>query len=57
MTGSKKLKQIRAELEAALGSKPAGDSEIASALRRVIEHTQPTTRKKAKRARSTKSAS
>jgi hypothetical protein len=36
MTGRKSLNEIRAELEAALGAGPAGDSEVANSLRRVL---------------------
>jgi hypothetical protein len=36
MTGGKTLTQVRAELEAALGSGPTGGSEVAEALRRFL---------------------
>jgi hypothetical protein len=36
MTGRKTLKEIRAELEAALGAGPAGDTEVAESLRRFL---------------------
>jgi len=36
MTGRKSLSQVRAELEAALGSGPAGDTEVAESLRRFL---------------------
>jgi hypothetical protein len=36
MTGRKKLKEIRAELESALGAGPTGGSPVREALRRFI---------------------
>ena len=36
MTGRKTLKEVRAELEAALGAGPAGDTEVAESLRRFL---------------------
>jgi hypothetical protein len=36
MTGRKKLKEVREELEAALGAGPAGDTEVAESLRRFL---------------------
>jgi len=36
MTGRKTLREVRAELEAALGAGPAGDDEVAESLRRFL---------------------
>lgn len=36
MTGGKTLGQVRAELEAAFGTGPAGKGEVAAALRRFL---------------------
>jgi hypothetical protein len=36
MTGRKTLSEVRAELEAALGAGPTGDSEVAESLRRFL---------------------
>lgn len=36
MTGRKTLREIRAELEAALGAGPPGDGETAKSLRRFL---------------------
>ena len=36
MTGRKTLKEVQAELEAALGAGPAGDTEVAESLRRFL---------------------
>lgn len=36
MTGRKTLSEVRAELEAALGAGPAGDSPVAESLRRFL---------------------
>ncbi len=36
MTGRKTLREVRAELEAALGAGPAGDTEMAQSLRRFL---------------------
>lgn len=36
MTGRKKLADVRAALEAAVGAGPAGEGEVAAALRRFL---------------------
>lgn len=36
MTGRKTLREVRKELEAALGAGPAGDGEVAECLRRFL---------------------
>jgi hypothetical protein len=36
MTGRKTLGEVRAELESALGSGPAGDSQVVKALRQFL---------------------
>jgi hypothetical protein len=41
MTGRKKLSEIRAELEAALGSAPIGEGDVVEALRRFVAANPP----------------
>lgn len=51
MIGRKTLSEVRAELEAALGSGPTGDSEVAESLRRFLAAERKATGARSKRLR------